>query len=169
MPENVKFKKLISWLTSQGLITSQEDAALKINLSAGYVSHIASGRKPVNEKFVKKLCSVFKKVNPEYLLTNDNEMLLNEPPTVDILKKSGSPLYQDEQEENSFEGNIQPPNPEYKKNCAGCDARDEIIKAKDEVIKTKDEMIKKLSDYIDCLKQALDLLDRGKNDTAHCR
>lgn len=75
MAENERVKKVILWLTSQGIIESQIDLAQKIGYHRTSISHIINGVKPVSEKFVRNLSKLSEKINPDYLLGNDDVMI----------------------------------------------------------------------------------------------
>lgn len=75
MTKNERVKKVILWLISERIADSQREIADKIGYNSASVSHIVSGLKPVSEKFVRNLCTLSSKINPDYLLSGDPEML----------------------------------------------------------------------------------------------
>ncbi|NDV47504.1 peptidase S24 [Paludibacter sp. 221] len=75
MSENERLKKVILWLISQGIVDSQENLAQKLGYNASSVSQIVTGRKPLSEKFVRKVISLSEKINSDYLLGVSDDML----------------------------------------------------------------------------------------------
>lgn len=82
MSEVKPAKKVISWLISQGVISSQKDFGERIGItSRSYLSQLVSN--PTNE-FIDKLCLLDSNINRDYLLTGEGNMLLNEEIKSDI-------------------------------------------------------------------------------------
>ena len=71
-----RLKKVIFWLINSGQVTSQEDLAHRLGNTEYLLSQITKGRRPLSIKFIKKLCTEFNELNPDYLLTEDAPMLL---------------------------------------------------------------------------------------------
>jgi len=77
MAENENLKKIIFWLTSQGIIKSQDDLANKLGYNPSSVSQIVTGKKTISKKFAKKISGLSKKINIDYLF-GGNKMLNDE-------------------------------------------------------------------------------------------
>lgn len=82
--ENERLKKVINWLVSEGVITSQKHMAELLGYNETSISQIVIGVKPVSLKFAKKVCSLSDKININYLLGNSDEMLLDGQRTHDM-------------------------------------------------------------------------------------
>lgn len=76
MANNERLKKVILWLISQGIIESQEDLATKLGYNASSVSQIVTGVKPISDKFARKIITLSDKININYLLTGNGQMLI---------------------------------------------------------------------------------------------
>lgn len=77
MSNNENLNKLIHWLTSQGIIKTQEDLAQKLGYNVSYISHLVTGLKPISKKFAEKFGKLSEKINIEYLF-GKGEMLHDE-------------------------------------------------------------------------------------------
>ncbi|MFI3333496.1 MAG: helix-turn-helix transcriptional regulator [Rikenellaceae bacterium] len=136
MADNEQFKKVVSYLKSQGLIESQDDLAQKLGYNPDYLSHIASGLKPVSNKLADKICSICNNISCDYLLGKNPNML--SVGVNDLGDMSG--------------GNIA--GRDIKMGATTADfikfmeSRDELIR---ELMKSKDEQINKLIAQIDKL------------------
>lgn len=73
---NERVKKVILWLIGQGVAETQEDIALKLGYNPSSVSQIVGGIKPVSKKFAGNLASLSDKININYLLHKDENMLM---------------------------------------------------------------------------------------------
>lgn len=78
MAENERLKKVILWLQSQGFVEDQKDLAKQLKMSVGYLSHLATGEKPITEKFIKKISGKYRNINPDYILGVSEDMLIDE-------------------------------------------------------------------------------------------
>ena len=65
---NERLRRVVHWLISQGFAESHEAVANKLGHNKTYLSQILTGQKPVSKKFVKNVCQVFERVNPDYIL-----------------------------------------------------------------------------------------------------
>lgn len=92
MPDNKHIKNVVFWLTSQGLIGSQEDLAIKLGYNPSFFSQIISGNKPMSNKFVQKIVAFCDNINPDYLITGEGSMLKS-PPDTTSPKRNLIPLY----------------------------------------------------------------------------
>jgi len=93
MFENENLKKVILWLTSQGIIESQEDLAKKLGYNPSSISQIVTGKKRISKKFAKKISELSEKINIDYLLGTSDEMIKdivskNSPKSTTIPKNS---------------------------------------------------------------------------------
>ena len=75
MIDNERFKKVVSYLKSQGLIDSQDDLAQKLGYNPDYLSHVSTGVKPVSSKLAEKICSLADNISYDYLLGGNADML----------------------------------------------------------------------------------------------
>ena len=94
MADNEKLKKVIFWLISQGIENSQEDLANKLGYNPSSVSQIITGIKPLSNKFANKLITLSEKINLDYLLTGEGEMLKETQVSVEIIQDKGVPYYE---------------------------------------------------------------------------
>lgn len=71
-------KKIIAWLKDERIILSQKDAAEKMQYNPCVVSTIMSGNGKISDRFVRKLCSLSPKLNVDWLLRGEGEMIVND-------------------------------------------------------------------------------------------
>lgn len=71
-------KKIIAWLKDERIILSQKDAAEKMQYNPCVVSTIMSGNGKITDRFVRKLCSLSLKLNVNWLLRGEGEMIVTE-------------------------------------------------------------------------------------------
>jgi transcriptional regulator with XRE-family HTH domain len=77
MIDNERFKKIIFWLISQGVIKNQEDLARRMGYNPSFLSQVVSGIKPLSKKLTEKLSNISDNININYLY-GDEKMLNRE-------------------------------------------------------------------------------------------
>lgn len=75
MSENERLKKTILWLISQGIVDSQEELSKSIGYNPSSISQIVTGKKPISNKFLKKLGEFSEKINTEWIQFGKGSML----------------------------------------------------------------------------------------------
>lgn len=73
--KNKYFICVFNYLRDTGQIYNQADFVRKISGSKSFVSEVLGNKREINEHFVRKICSVFTQVNPNYLSDGEGEML----------------------------------------------------------------------------------------------
>lgn len=75
MTDNKRIKLLVNWLISQGTIASQQDLGEKFGVTnKSYLSQLVNGR-AFSQDFINKLSALDERINEEWLLTGEGEML----------------------------------------------------------------------------------------------
>lgn len=75
--DSQRIKLLISWLVAQGYAVNQEDLGCKLGItSKSYLSQLVNG-KVNNDEFINKLSKLDKRINNDWLMTGEGDMLNN--------------------------------------------------------------------------------------------
>lgn len=91
MTEQQRIKKIIKWLIFSDFAENDKEVAENLGYTKSSLSQIVTGKVPVSEKFIKKLCSADKNINEEWINTGEGEMLKTDTPIVSYNK--GIPYY----------------------------------------------------------------------------
>jgi Predicted transcriptional regulator len=75
MSDKERVRKVIFWLISEGLASSQKNIAEILGYNESSFSQIVKGDKPVSQKFITNLSSKFEKINKAWILTGEGSML----------------------------------------------------------------------------------------------
>ena len=72
---NESLKRIVQWLILQGRVESQRDLALRLGYQESSFSQIVNGHVPLSGKFVSRLCALEPRINRDYVLTGQGDML----------------------------------------------------------------------------------------------
>lgn len=75
--ENKRVKQVIKRLVADGIVENQKDLASKLGYTEASLSHLMSGYRPVNDRFLGKLLTIAPNLNPDWLENGDGEMFTN--------------------------------------------------------------------------------------------
>ncbi|MBD5131908.1 MAG: helix-turn-helix transcriptional regulator [Clostridiales bacterium] len=75
--DNKRVKQVIKRLVADGLVENQKDLASKLGYTEASLSHLMSGYRPINDKFLGKLLSIAPNLNTEWLKSGEGEMFTN--------------------------------------------------------------------------------------------
>ena len=77
MTELQRVKKIIKWLIYTEFAESERDLAEKLGYTKSSLSQIVTGKVPLSDKFVNKLCAIDENINNEWIASGEGEMLKN--------------------------------------------------------------------------------------------
>lgn len=81
MAENNRLKELLNYLIENRFVRNQEEFAQLTGIIKSTISQLCSGKRELNEHYVRKICKQFPFVNQEWLLEGVGEMLLATEPS----------------------------------------------------------------------------------------
>lgn len=70
-----RLKKVVDWLLEQKVALSNRSIAEKMGYSPSSLSLILNGKVSITEKFVKSLCSLDNRLNPDWIISGVGSML----------------------------------------------------------------------------------------------
>lgn len=78
MAENKRIKQMVNWLISQGIVHSQQELGAICGITnKSYLSQLVNGHS-FNREFINKFSEIDSRVNIDWLLTGEGEMLKSE-------------------------------------------------------------------------------------------
>jgi phage repressor protein C with HTH and peptisase S24 domain len=80
--ENIK--KIVQWLILQGRVESQRDLAAQLGYQESSFSQIVNGHVPVSNKFLSRLCGIDPRINRDWIVTGQGDMLNDGAPVIDV-------------------------------------------------------------------------------------
>ena len=81
MAGNNRLKELLNYLIDNRFVRNQEELAQITGIIKSTISQLCSGKRELNEQYVRRICKQFPFVNQEWLLEGDGEMLLATEPS----------------------------------------------------------------------------------------
>lgn len=81
MAGNNRLKELLNYLIDNRFVRNQEELAQITGIIKSTISQLCSGKRELNEQYVRRICKQFPFVNQEWLLEGDGEMLLATKPS----------------------------------------------------------------------------------------
>lgn len=81
MTGNNRLKELLNYLIDNRFVRNQEELAQITGIIKSTISQLCSGKRELNEQYVRRICKQFPFVNQEWLLEGDGEMLLSAEPS----------------------------------------------------------------------------------------
>jgi len=69
--------KVVEWLIFEHIVENRRDLAEKMDYTESSLSQILNGKVPLSEKFIKKLAKTNDRINENWILTNNDKMLIN--------------------------------------------------------------------------------------------
>lgn len=81
MAGNNRLKELLNYLIDNRFVRNQEELAQITGIIKSTISQLCSGKRELNEQYVRRICKQFPFVNQEWLLEGDGEMLLAAEPS----------------------------------------------------------------------------------------
>lgn len=77
MEQEKRIKKVINWLIYQEKAENERDLSERLGYTKSSFSQIVNGKVPLSEKFVGKLCSLDKNLNPVWILRGEGDIFLS--------------------------------------------------------------------------------------------
>ena len=81
MAGNNRLKELLNYLIDNRFVRNQEELSQITGIIKSTISQLCSGKRELNEQYVRRICKQFPFVNQEWLLEGDGEMLLAAEPS----------------------------------------------------------------------------------------
>lgn len=78
MELNDRLKLIIRWLIGNNYAATQKLLAEQLGYTESSFSQILNGKVPLSDRFIKKICSLDSRINKNWLLTGEGEMLTND-------------------------------------------------------------------------------------------
>lgn len=75
MDELRRIKKVINWLIYKEVAVSEKDLADKLGYTKSSFSQLVTGKVPLSDKFIGKLCSLDENINKVWIRTGEGQML----------------------------------------------------------------------------------------------
>ena len=72
--------ELYSFLHEWRMVDSIKDFGTQTNIARSIASLLMSGKTPLTERYIKRICSTFSFVNPDWLRSGEGDMFLGEVP-----------------------------------------------------------------------------------------
>ena len=72
-----RLKKILNWLIFQEIVENGQDLAKKIGYNGNVLSQIFNCKIPLSDRFLKKLCSLDKNINEDWVRTGNGSMFNN--------------------------------------------------------------------------------------------
>lgn len=92
MTEQQRIKKIIKWLIYSDFAENDREIADKLGYTKSSLSQIVTGKVPISEKFVKKLCSADENINEAWISKGEGKMLKSDTLALSISSNIQIPL-----------------------------------------------------------------------------
>lgn len=107
MADIKRVTKVVDWLIFEKIVKSRKDLALKMGYTESSMSQILNQKVPLSEKFIKNLSILDNRINIDWLLGNEGDMLKEGKGYMEIGESGTSPILNEYQENYNTKGRLE--------------------------------------------------------------